>query len=48
MFLSLLGITFLVSFIVCFIIARLFTKPIINGHSFPINFSFSNLLKYKA
>ena len=28
MFLSLLGITFLVSFIVCFIIARLFAKPI--------------------
>ncbi len=28
MFLSLLGVTFVVSFIVCFIIARLFTKPI--------------------
>ena len=28
MFLSLLGITFLVSFIVCFTITRLFTKPI--------------------
>ena len=28
MFLSLLGITFLVSFIVCFIVARLFAKPI--------------------
>ena len=28
MFLSLLGVTFIVSFIVCFIIARLFTRPI--------------------
>lgn len=28
MFLSLLGVTFVVSFVVCFIIARLFTRPI--------------------
>ena len=28
MFLSLLGVTFFVSFIVCFIIAKLFTRPI--------------------